>query len=164
MEKNNNENKYSKILEQLWRIPVGFLLIFTGLFFMVLPLILNGENSELYPMICLITFAFGGFLVLQGIGIAFYKQEHESTGMVHDGETIIRAKQTLSYIKRTVIYCFCETAAYLGLALYFFISSINAEFPAILIVCGVIAVIVSIVYFLNGMKRKTDIKNTEKKN
>ena len=126
---NENENKYDKTLEKLKRIPFGILTILAGLALGLVPLILiKYDNTPMALFLFLISLASGGYLVLQGIGVAFFKQNLKVSETVYKGNTHFVPVKTPDYIKRSMWYCFIECALYGCLSIICFI---NANFNRI---------------------------------
>lgn len=156
------ENEYSKILNKSWRLLIGIVMILAFSALLCTPILLQIDNSEtVIDILFLILLSFCGFFIYQGISIGFFNQNYETTGYVHDGETVIAAKQTPKYVKRTMWFCFIEFVAHIILAMYFFIRAFITDYAIIYIVVAIISIIISVVYFLNAGKRKVDLQNNK---
>ena len=123
-------NKYENIINMLWRIALGLFMVAVGIFFIVIPFIMIPDSEgKLITMLALLTTSLGGFLILQGISVAFFNQAYRNTGYVRDGQSIIEAVQTIGYVKRTMWFQFIGCLAYVALAIFYFCSiSIEKDF------------------------------------
>lgn len=156
------ENKYSKILNKSWRLLMGIVMILAFSALLCTPiLLLIDKPKTVIDILFLILLSLCGFFIYQGVSIGFLNQEYEVTGYVHDGETVIAAKQTPKYVKRTMWFCFIEFIAHIILAIYFFVRSSITEYAIVYNVMAIISIVIAIVYFLNAGKRKVDLKNYE---
>lgn len=155
-----NENKYSKILNKSWRLLFGIVIIISCSCLLVVPFVAQSMYNDKIPdILAIVSTSLAGFLIYQGINMAFFNQEYETTGIVHDGETIIQAKQTPKYIKRTMWFCFIECLLHGVLALYFLIRASITDYAIIYIIIAIISIVIAVVYFLNAGKRKVDLQN-----
>lgn len=156
-------NKYDNALKKMGRLMVGIVIILLFTALLISPiLIIAGDMMAVGEGLFLILFSFCGFFIYQGINIAFFNQEYESTGIVRDGDTVFRAKQTDSYVKRTMWFCFIEFIAHMCLAIYYFAVCAMSEYTIILAISGIVSIIIAIVYFLNAGKRKVDLDKWRK--
>ena len=158
-------NKYEIIINMLWRIVLGLFMIAVGIFFVAIPFIMIVDaGGKLITMLALITTSLGGFFILQGISVAFFNQAYRSTGYVKGGQSTIEANQTIGYIKRTMWFQFIGCLAHVALAIFYFCCiSIEKDFKVIYIVCGIIALIIAVLYFLGAGRRKVDLKYLDEK-
>lgn len=164
-----NKNKYEKILNLLWRIPVGLFTILIGIGFAIFPFfifILRADAIFGIPLLSAMMIGVGAYLILQGVRILIFNQEYVEDG-VYRGETVYTPKRTLSYVKSETWSYFLCFVAYVALAIFDFIycafTTTETELVCF-IIGGIACVIIAIVYFLKAGKNHTKIKEFESNN
>ncbi len=151
------ENKYSKILDKLWRIPMGCFMILFGAATIVLSFWFTFAISYIGNILVLGMIMGGGFIIHHGLGKAFFNDQYQLSGLVIDGDSVIEPVETPKYLKRRMWFCFIEFLAYTLLAIYYIV--LGCIFSAALLwylVFAVVAVVFAVIFFLIAAKTKTE--------
>ena len=152
------KNVYSNILEYLYRIPFGTLLMFVGICLLAFPIYfaVKFDNMRLIAILELITLFTGFWFILLGIHVMLFKLNFKNSGFVYEGNSKIEPIKTKRYMKGMMRMNFILIPCYVILGVVFFFLHHFA-----FLLSGFGAFIIAILCYLGARKIQIDLENNE---